>query len=370
MRTWGLVAAAFAAVAIGVLAVALTRGGGEGRTTGSPPAAAGHDGMVKGTVWLANEGGNSLTAIDASRNEIVATLDGIEGPHNLQVSPDGGTVWAVSGHDSLAAMVDATTLELHGVVPTGKEPAHVVVTPDGRRAYATNGGDDTVTAIDVAAMKPITTIPVGRFPHGFRPSPDGKWLFVANAKGTTVSIVDVAANKRVADVEVGKSPVQVGFDPEGKFVYVSLNGEDAVAKVDVAKRRLVAKQRVGAGPIQVYVTPNGGKLLVANQGTADRPSTTLSILDLRSFDVVGTVETGKGAHGVVVDPSSRHAYVTNIYGDDVAVVDLDERRVVARIPVGREPNGISFSPLALTGPRRTVALPMPEQDDAMEDMGH
>ena len=83
------------------------------------------------------------------------------------------------------------------------------------------------------------------------------------------------------------------------------------------------------------------------------------------------METGAGAHGVVVDPSSRHAYVTNIYGNDVAVLDLREQRVVARIPVGAKPNGISFSPLAITSrPAATIELPL--GDKAMDEQmgGH
>lgn len=39
----------------------------------------------------------------------MTTLTGIEGPHNLQVSPDGKNVWAVSGHDAMAVMVEVET---------------------------------------------------------------------------------------------------------------------------------------------------------------------------------------------------------------------------------------------------------------------
>jgi YVTN family beta-propeller protein len=149
-------------------------------------------------------------------------------------------------------------------------------------------------------------------------------------------------------------------------VYASVNGENAVAKVDVAKRKLVGKVAVGVGPIQVYVSPDGRYLLVANQGTEESPSTTVSIVDTATFEVAETIETGRGAHGVVIDPTSRHAYVTNIYGDDVAVLDLAERKVVARIPVGSKPNGISFSSLALAPQaEQTVDLGLGE----MEGMG-
>lgn len=359
-----LSAGAVAILAAAAVAVVFRSGdGAEPRT-----AIGEHNGMVRGTVWVANEDGASLTAIDAARNEVLTTLTGIEGPHNLQASPDGRSVWAVSGHESQAVMIDAADFSLQGAVPTGKQPAHVVVAPDGRTVYTTNGADDTVTAIDVATMKQTATIPVGPYPHGLRPSADGRWVYVANAKGTTVSVIDTAKNARVTDIEVGKAPFQVAFSPDGRFAYASLNGENAVAKIDVATRRLVTHAMVGVGPIQTYVSPDGRYLLVANQGTEKRPSTTVSIVDTASFKVVWTVETGRGAHGVVVDPSSRHAYVTNIYGGDVAVLDLAQRTVVARIPVGEKPNGISFSTVVPSvRPARSMRLPL---DHGAEESEH
>lgn len=357
----------------GVAVLAAVAGALVAVTRGSSEATSDHAGMVRGTVWVANEGGGALTAIDAGSNRVVATLNGIEGPHNVQVAPDGRSVWAVSGHDSYAAMVDAASLKLHGTVRTGMGPAHVVLTPDGRQAYTSNGDDDTVTAIDVASMKTVATIPVGSFPHGMRPSPDGKWLYVANAKGTTVSAIDTRSNRVTAEIEVGKSPVQVGFAPGGDVAYVSLNGEDAVGKIRVATRRLVAKTKVGDGPIQVYVSPDGKYLLAANQGSPEQPARTVSIIDTATFSVVDTVETGNGAHGVVIDPSSRHAYVSNIRGNDVAVLDLRERKVVARIPVLAEPNGISFSTLVTQrrGPGEVeLGIPHSGEGESMPGMGH
>lgn len=351
------------ATAIGVAAT-LSLGGDDGSTmaTSVDP----HAGMVRGTVWVANEEGGSLTAIDAARNEVVANLSGVEGPHNLQVAPDGKDVWAVSGHDSLAVMVTADRLTLHGTVRTGREPAHVVLSPDNRRAYTTNGADGTVTAIDTGSMRQVATIRVGASPHGLRPSPDGRWLYVANAKGTTVSVIDTRINRRVADIEVGEAPVQVAFAPDGRYAYASLNGEDAVAKIDVLRRRAVGRAGVGVGPVQVYASPDGRYVLVANQGTEERPSRTVSVVDTATFRVVKNVATGRGAHGVVIDPSSTHAYVTNIYGDDVAVLDLARLEVVARIPVGKKPNGISYS-TALAPPRSDKEITIPRQHG--EDTG-
>ncbi|TFD78281.1 cytochrome D1 domain-containing protein [Cryobacterium fucosi] len=302
-----------------------------------------HEDLVTGTVWVANEDGGSLTAIDAASNTVATTLTGIESPHNVQASADGRSVWAVSGTTSMAVKIDSSSLAVTGTVATGAMPTHVVVTPDLKTSYVSNNADNTVTAINTTTMESTATIAVGTGPHGLRPSPDGEWIYVANIGGTTLSVIDTATNSQVAEVEVGTTPAQVAFSPDGRFVYTSLSGEGAVAKVDVATRKLVAKTAVGPGPIQTFVSPDNKFLLVANQGTKEKPGTTVSVLDTETFTVLQTVKTGKGAHGVVVDPSSRHAYITNMFEDSVAVLDLKSLKVVSRIPVGSTPNGISFS---------------------------
>lgn len=212
-------------------------------------------------------------------------------------------------------------------------------------------------------MKTISTIPVGKYPHGLRPSPDGKWVYVANAKDTTLSVIDTATNTKVADIEVGQKPVQVAFSPDGKFVYFSLNAENAIGKVDVASRTLVGKVKVEGGPIQVFVTPDNKNILAANQGTQDNPSTTVSIIDAATFTVAKTIETGKGAHGVVIDPSGKHAYITNIYGNNLAVIDLATRQVVKTIPTGSMPNGVSFTTHTAPAPATEIQLAMPAHSD-------
>lgn len=342
---------------------------------GEEAQAAPASGSLAGTIWVANEAGDSLTAVDAATNGVVATLTGIPGPHNVQVSPDGATVWAVSGHDSLAVAVDAQTYTLLGAAPVGSAPAHVIVSPDSTTVYVSNSGDNTVTVIDAVTFAVQATVPVGDYPHGLRPSPDGRWVAVANLRDNTVSLIDTSSLTVSATIEVGAGPVQVAFAPDGAPLYVSLNGEDAVAAVDLETQTVTGKAAVGAGPVQVYVTPDGASVVVANQGTEGAPSTTLSIVDAATMREVDRVQTGRGAHGVAVEPSGRYAYVTNLYGNDLAVVDLSARHTVATTPTGESPNGISFSSLAPAVPiAAEVALSLPvsahEEETEDEPEGH
>lgn len=299
-------------------------------------------GVLEGTVWVANERSDSITGIDAGTHEVVTVLRGIATPHNVQVAPDGRALWATSGK-GLVAAIDTDTQTVEEAVFTGESPAHVIVTPDGARALATNMGDDTLSVLDAKHPQLLHTRTTGPMPHGLRPSPDGRLALVADLEGTTVGLHDTATGRRLDTIEVGRSPVQVAYSHDGRHGYVSLNEDDAVVKIDLAGRRVVGRAKVAPGPVQVYLTPDGQTLAVASQGTTAEPGDSLTLLDTASLRVKAVLTTGQGAHGVVIDPSGRQAFVTNVWDGTVSVVDLTTRTVVDHVEVGGAPNGISFS---------------------------
>lgn len=316
-------------------------------------------------VYVANEEADTVSVLDAASFRMLANVRVGGKPHNVQVSPDGTRVWVTNngepvadaaahpgmGKDEHQAMgagavwvIDATTDAVLAKVPVGLHPAHVVLTPDGRFAYVTNGGDNTLSVIDASTQRLVSTIAVGKFPHGIRVSPDGKQAYVANLKGGTVSVVDTASQKEVTQIPVGKGPAQVGFTPDGRLAFVSLSGENAVAVIDPATRKVLRRIAVGTVPIQLFATPDSTTLLVANQGTRNKPGKTLSMIDLGSFKGIRTIETGAGTHGVAIDREGRYAYITNTYGGSLSVLDIRKRSVVATVSVGKGPNGVSVRP--------------------------
>ena len=331
-------------------------------------AASGSAYAAAGKVYVADEGANTVTVIDAASFKKIGSIAVGQGPHNVQVSPDEKWVWVTnngepgkaaetmpqggtpkSEHVAMAGAgavwaIDTASNTVVAKVPVGMHPAHVVVASDGSTAYITNGGDNTVSVVDTAAQRVVKTIAVGASPHGLRISPDGKQAWVANLKGGTVSVIDTKNQKPVDQIAVGKGPAQVGFTPDGRYAFVSLSAENRVAVIDPASRKVIRKVAVGTVPIQLYATPDSKLVLVANQGTPKKPGTTVSVIDLAGFKVVATITTGAGAHGVVIDRDGRHAFVTNTYANTVSVIDVAERKVVATVPVGKGPNGISMGP--------------------------
>ena len=330
-------------------------------------AAAGSAFAATAKVYVADEAANTVSVIDAASFKKIASIPVGQGPHNVQVAPDGKWVWVTNNgepgkvaesmpkaeHGAMTGAeggvgavwaIDTATDTVVAKVPVGRHPAHVVVASDGRTAYITNGGDNTVSVVDTAAQRVVEVIAVGASPHGLRTRPDGKQVWVANLKGGTVSVIDTASRKQVATIAVGKGPAQVAFTPDGRFGFVSLSAENQVAVIDPASRKVIRKLAVGTVPIQLYATPDSTLVLVANQGTPKKPGTTVSVMDIAGLKVTATIKTGAGAHGVVIDRDGRNAFVTNTYANTVSVIDIAERKVVATVPVGKGPNGISMAP--------------------------
>ena len=302
--------------------------------------------------FTANEGG-TISKINAADNKVTATLkaDGIV--HNVQVSPDGKVVAATlvpggtgghGGHDEemkgSVLFYDAKTNALLKTVEVGNHPAHVVYSKNGKHVLVTNNEDNTVSVIDAASYEVTNTLPTGKGPHGFRISANSQFAYIANMGEDTVSVINIDTMKEERKIRVGQAPVTAGVTKDGKKLAVTLFAENALAIYDLETNESV-KVEVGVGPAQVYIGPNDRYAYVANQGTEDKPSSSMSIVDLSSKTLVDEIETGKGAHGVVTSADGKFAYVTNMFENTVSIIDLESKEV-STIDVGVIPNGITI----------------------------
>lgn len=323
---------------------------------------------VAGSVWVANEGGNSLSVLDAKTGSVRTTVSGVPAPHNVQASADGTTVWTVTGSDLVVA-VGADRVELEAVAPTDSHPAHVVAAPDGQ-VLVTSSGQPSVYTYD-SMLRPLQRTPLTGAPHGLRLSADGRTAVVANTDAGTVDVLDRVSGAVRSRVSAGPGPVQTAVSPDGRWAYASVSGARQVVRIDLAKGSVTTRQSLPAAPAQVFLT-GSGTLLVANQGTPEMPGSTLSLLDAETLSVEAEIEVGAGPHGVVSDPAGRFAWVSNLYDGTVSVVDLGARRVTGTVMVGKSPNGITFSPKTIqAGVAKHVGLELPQREDrGGHDHGH
>ncbi len=305
-------------------------------------------------VYVAVEGDGAIMVLDGRDLAPLAKISlGGQHPHNIQVAPDGRSVWAtvVGGHEPASGtttsdrvvVVDPDRDEILATIDLGADvhPAHVVLTADSKTALVTGDTRNELIRIDTATRTILsrTALNHGTGPHGVRIDPDGA-AWVAQISGRCVARVrsDGTQHHVMTDGQAVQTAVA------GKWIFASQYDTRSVARIDSSSMTVsYARLPDGAqGPIQLYPTAAGTKLLVADQGVLDgRPaSNKLFVLDVDAMKVTDTIEVGLGAHGVVAEGD--RAYVTSLKDDTVTAVDLTQKKVIARVRVGSEPNGISL----------------------------
>ncbi|WP_176541322.1 MULTISPECIES: YncE family protein [unclassified Bacillus (in: firmicutes)] len=101
-------------------------------------------------AYVANNGDNNVSVIDASTNTVTATVPVGAGPFGTAVTPDGTRAYVVDRIGNNVIVIDTATNTVVAGVYVGYLPYQVAISPDGTRAYVTNAGSDTVSVINTA----------------------------------------------------------------------------------------------------------------------------------------------------------------------------------------------------------------------------
>jgi DNA-binding beta-propeller fold protein YncE len=103
-------------------------------------------------------------------------------------------------------------------------------------------------------------------------------------------------------------------------------------------------KNAGALTLLDYLTVFGDDLFVTSVSTGAVYKVGLHARAMPDSADVSVFELEPAAHGVVVDPTSRLAFVTRSDANTVDVFDPKDMRLVKRIPVAADPDGIFYDP--------------------------
>jgi YVTN family beta-propeller protein len=161
-------------------------------------------------IYVANRLGPTLWAINTATHEYIARSFG-HSHCGLAINP-AGTVLYLPDFNAMPMpptgttldVVDARTLDRITTIDGLTGPLDVSVHPDGTRVYITNWGANTVSVVDAATNALTATITVGSHPHGFGEfmGPGVPLLLKQNA----VARVEAAKNAIAAGAEGVNSP--------------------------------------------------------------------------------------------------------------------------------------------------------------------
>jgi YVTN family beta-propeller protein len=158
------------------------------------------------TVYTANIGSGSVTAIDAKQGEVMYSLQVGERPEGMAVSPDGCVLHVVSRESDEVSLIDTGAGRVVGTIVTGRGPVRIVITPDGGRIAFPLFHENAVQIAETSTRRVVHTIPVGSQPAGTALSPDGALLFVSCELEDAVYVISMAEAQVVGRIRTGRGP--------------------------------------------------------------------------------------------------------------------------------------------------------------------
>jgi YVTN family beta-propeller protein len=119
-------------------------------------------------AYITNPGG-AVLVIDTATNTVTATIPVGGSSLGVAVSPDGGTVYVTDEGSNTVSVIAAATNTVTATIPVGvgAHPIGVAVSPNGSTVYVANEGSNTVSVIAAATNTVTATIATGGQPFAF-----------------------------------------------------------------------------------------------------------------------------------------------------------------------------------------------------------
>ncbi len=180
-----------------------------------------------GKIWVADEDGAGVTAIDAHEARIIRR--GLP-PHAapLRLAIGAGGLWVSSASTGTVRRIDLGTMDVGAPILAGRGPAGVTVA--GGLVWVANSRGGMVTRVDPSLHTILgDPIAVGGSPGGIDAGPETVW--VANSAEDTVTRIEISTAEPTGDpINVGPDPgaVAVGADA----VWIANNGNGTLTRIE------------------------------------------------------------------------------------------------------------------------------------------
>jgi YVTN family beta-propeller protein len=191
--------------------------------------------------------------------------------------------------------------------------------------------------------------------------PESGFIYTANERGKSISVIDLRSG-HVTTIPTSISPHNVQISRDGRFLLAVGEVPEELGKgpfiqgkktemdgMKLGRLLIFNAEKIGTeSPVEIEVGPEPAHVVVAAQDKSayvtNSMGDNLSVVDLEEKKVVDTIATGKMPHGLRPSPNGREIYVADVNGNAVSVIDVGQSKEVARIPTGRTPVQVAFTP--------------------------
>lgn len=311
-------------------------------------------------IYVTNQAGASVTAIDVEKQEAVATIDlqalGFSEsakPHHIAVEPDG-SFWYVTliGESRILKFNRENELVASAEFDV---PGMLSLDPDSDRLYVARSmtAVNPPTRIGIIDRDDMSVEEVDVFfprPHAIAISRDGETLYTASLAENKIMAIDVDTEQSELTSLSGpeRSLVQFAVSPDGNLLVAGGHLDAKFAFFDISdpmNPKLKGEVAVNHGPWDPVFTPDGRFVYFGN-----KMHNSITVVDARDISIEKVIETPGLAEpgGSAISADGKFVFISNenTSGENgsVVVIDTATNTIVKTIPVGKGPTGMGTRP--------------------------
>jgi DNA-binding beta-propeller fold protein YncE len=253
------------------------------------------------TLWVNNDIGNSLTAIDPVTGKPGRTIP-VDDPYNLYFTPDGRYAMVMAEQRRRIDFRDPHTMNLRHelAVPMCAGVNHADFTANGRYMLVSCEFAPRMIVVDVPTQRvvKIVPLPARASPQDVKLSPDGKTFYVADLTFGGLWVIGARHFRLHRFIRTGTGAHGLYPSRNARYLYVSNRGAGTVSVIRFATKRIVATWRIPRGsPDMGNVSADGRVLWLSG-----RYDSSVYAINTRTGKLIRRIPVGFEPHGLCVYP--------------------------------------------------------------------
>jgi YVTN family beta-propeller protein len=233
-------------------------------------------------------------------------------PAGISISADGKFLYSANNLNNSVSKIDISTGQVVATTNVGNHPYTAFLTHNGGMLYVTNWGESSVSVLNPNDLSVVKTIAVGLHPNAIAENPVNGMIYVANSDSDEISIIDPAKQQEIQKfslapykgAQVGSIPNALTISQDGKTMYVTNAGNNDIAVIDLGSGKGNGSKEEGNGNNNDNNDGNGPKVkgLIP---TAWYPSGVFINEETKQLVVINTKGLGSG-------PNTQHQYIGSL----------------------------------------------------------
>jgi DNA-binding beta-propeller fold protein YncE len=292
-----------------------------------------------GYCFVANQDGHSVGVVDLSSFRVRKQIHLDAAPTVVLRHPQRPMVFVLAPLAGTVYEIDAVSLAVSRTARAGSEAVDMQVSPRGDALWVLYRDPAALVEVPLGTLRPSRRIRLSAPPDGFDLSRNNQ-AAIASRQDRRIAIASLTSAAIERTIEATAEPSIVHFQSDGKQLIAGSRPDRSVTIFDASTGKTVVRLPLPLEPRHFCFTPDGGQLFISGDGMD-----AVVIVYPYQTEVEETILAGH-APGVmaITDTSPSYLLVANPETSGIMVFDVDTRKLVAAIQVGRQPGSILVTP--------------------------